>query len=664
MQVVGSYSVHIRDDHEALKRTADLFSDAVSHLVHTALSNWNNLSDTDSSFARLRMMECIIHSSDGFVSPDSFDHKFPKFPSYYRRAAIMQALGIVSAYQSSLKNWEANGSKGEAPKLDSCKHRMPALYRGNTYKPVIDEQTGEVMPYAAKIKVFRNHDWVWDTVRLSKTDVDYLDKRGRSGDISAPVLEKKHGCWKLRFAVTEIVELSAKPVSEQKICAVDLGIRLKELDDLIQGLFESQVKGTLPERQAQRLITQYDEEQLQLESRISELEKPDEIVAPKKADINRFIALVRKYQHITELTDPMLYEFIDKVVVHAPTGGMGRYRSQQVDVYFSFIGNYVVPGTAISEEERIAQIDALYEQKNKDKKKRSAKKAKERTLSLKERAKTDPEAAAEYEAFLESRREAGKRYRAEQKAKKEASPEIQAQLAEKAAKKEAREKLAYYRKITIAELEPFAETDPVAKEVLETRRTKAAAKNRRAKERHKEKLATDPEYVAEFAEKSKKQNEKANKRRAELKKQAETDPDAAAKYEAMKARERADANRRNAEKRARAKVDPEYAAEREAFLKEKSKKDYAYHKAKMDDIKARADTDPEAAAALETEIAAVSAKNRRYRENLKEQAKTDLVAAQKIVDRRIRKNELARKAYAESRAKAAEARKEPVGASA
>lgn len=27
----------------------------------------------------------------------------------------------------------------------------------------------------------------------------------------------------------------------------------------------------------------------------------------------------------------MLYEFIDKVVVHAPTGGMGRYRNQQID---------------------------------------------------------------------------------------------------------------------------------------------------------------------------------------------------------------------------------------------------------------------------------------------------------------------------------------------
>ena len=427
--------------------------------------------------------------------------------------------------------------------------------------------------------------------------------------------------------------------------------RLKELDDLIQGLFESQVKGTLPERQAQRLISQYDEEQLQLESRISELEKPNEIVAPKKADINRFIALVKKYQHITELTDPMLYEFIDKVVVHAPTGGMGRYRQQRIDVYFSFIGNYVVPGTVISEEERIAQIDAVYEQKEKDKKKRSAKKAKERQLSLKERAKTDPEAAAEYEAFLERRREAGKRYRAEQKARKEASPEYQAQMIEKAAKKAVREKLAYYRKITIAELEPLAEADPVAAEVLETRRAKAAEKNRKAKERHKNRLATDPGYADEFAEKAKKRTEKAKERRAELKKQAETDPEASAKYEAMKARERADANRRNAEKRARAAVDPEYATERDAQLAEKYKKEYARQKGIMDALKARAESDPEAAVKVEAEKAAVSAKNRRYRENLKEQAKTNPAAAQKIFDRRIRKNELARKAYAESKAK-------------
>ena len=224
MQVVGSYGVRIRDDYDALKRTADLFSNAVSYLVHPALENWEALCEANSLQRRQRMLECMIHSSDGFSSSDSFDQRFPKFPSYYRRAAITQALGIVSAYQSALKNWKENGCKGEVPKLDSCSHRMPALYRGNTYKPVIDKETGEVLPYAAKIKVFRNNDWVWDTVRLSKTDVGYLNKRGRNGEISAPVLEKKHGCWNLRFVVTETIELSAKPVSEQKICAVDLGV--------------------------------------------------------------------------------------------------------------------------------------------------------------------------------------------------------------------------------------------------------------------------------------------------------------------------------------------------------------------------------------------------------------------------------------------------------
>ncbi|MDX8418882.1 hypothetical protein MOZ60_02095 [Stecheria sp. CLA-KB-P133] len=40
MQVVGSYGVRIRDDYDALKRTADLFSNAIADLVRPALENW------------------------------------------------------------------------------------------------------------------------------------------------------------------------------------------------------------------------------------------------------------------------------------------------------------------------------------------------------------------------------------------------------------------------------------------------------------------------------------------------------------------------------------------------------------------------------------------------------------------------------------------------
>lgn len=37
MQVIGSDDVYFRDDYAALKRTAELFSDAFSYLVQTTL---------------------------------------------------------------------------------------------------------------------------------------------------------------------------------------------------------------------------------------------------------------------------------------------------------------------------------------------------------------------------------------------------------------------------------------------------------------------------------------------------------------------------------------------------------------------------------------------------------------------------------------------------
>ena len=81
------------------------------------------------------------------------------------------------------------------------------------------------------------------------------------------------------------------------------------------------MKGVLPERQAQRMIQQYDEEQILLERRVQELESQIQQETVKKADTERFLALVRKYRDCTELTDAMLYSFIDRVEVHEATAG-------------------------------------------------------------------------------------------------------------------------------------------------------------------------------------------------------------------------------------------------------------------------------------------------------------------------------------------------------
>lgn len=44
----------------------------------------------------------------------------------------------------------------------------------------------------------------------------------------------------------------------------------------------------------------------------------------------------------------MLNDFIEKIVIHEAEGGRTKDRTQQVDIYFNFIGNFVL---LLSEEE-------------------------------------------------------------------------------------------------------------------------------------------------------------------------------------------------------------------------------------------------------------------------------------------------------------------------
>ena len=101
--------------------------------------------------------------------------------------------------------------------------------------------------------------------------------------------------------------------------------RVEELDELIRGLYEANVSGKLPDRQYQRLMNQYDEEQYGLEKRIEELTESIEAATPKRLELDRFFNLIRKYQDFSELTDPMLYEFIEKVEVFEEFDGFGEF---------------------------------------------------------------------------------------------------------------------------------------------------------------------------------------------------------------------------------------------------------------------------------------------------------------------------------------------------
>ena len=111
--------------------------------------------------------------------------------------------------------------------------------------------------------------------------------------------------------------------------------RMMDLDDLIKGLYENFTLGRLPERQFNRLMTEYDTEQSNLEQRMSELETATERISTKAVQIDKFVRLVKKYRDFEELTTPMLNDFIEKVVIHEAEGGRTKDRTQQVDIYFN-----------------------------------------------------------------------------------------------------------------------------------------------------------------------------------------------------------------------------------------------------------------------------------------------------------------------------------------
>ena len=250
--------------------------------------------------------------------------------------------------------------------------------------------------------------------------------------------------------------------------------RMMDLDDLIKGLYENFTLGRLPERQFNRLMTEYDTEQSSLEQRISELETATERISTKAVQIDKFVRLVKKYRDFEELTTPMLNDFIEKVVIHEAEGGRTKDRTQQVDIYFNFIGNFVLP---LSEDE----YKAILEKDRQNNRKRAEK--------MRELRMSDPE------------------YRAKMEEKERLALERKKKRQERATKK---------KKIALAELKEQAEKgNQEAVRELEESRAIARERSRKSAEKRKQRAENDPEYAKYLEERNAEYNRRHTARRKE-----------------------------------------------------------------------------------------------------------------------------------------------------
>lgn len=126
--------------------------------------------------------------------------------------------------------------------------------------------------------------------------------------------------------------------------------RIAELDTIIKKLYESFAIGRITDERFDTLLAEYEAEQKSLQISVTESEQQ---VSAFEEDTDRaaqFLALAKKYTDFSELTTPMINEFIDKIIVHAPEKIDGD-RVQEVEIYLKFIGRFELPAPELTPEE-------------------------------------------------------------------------------------------------------------------------------------------------------------------------------------------------------------------------------------------------------------------------------------------------------------------------
>ena len=88
---------------------------------------------------------------------------------------------------------------------------------------------------------------------------------------------------------------------------------------------------------------QYEKGQTELTAEISALEKAIRSYEKHEKDADRFIALIDKYENFDKLTIAMLNEFVEKILVHERDRKGSTQTTQEVEIYFNFVGRFVPP---------------------------------------------------------------------------------------------------------------------------------------------------------------------------------------------------------------------------------------------------------------------------------------------------------------------------------
>ena len=141
---------------------------------------------------------------------------------------------------------------------------------------------------------------------------------------------------------TQVAQQSAD-ISKKRRRLAAAQKRAGELEKLICKIYEDNALGKLPDARYRALDAQYAKEQDALEVEIAELEKAVTGYEQSQKSAEKFIALIDKYENFDTLTNTMLNEFVEKILVHERVRKGSQDTTQEIEIYFNFLGRYIPP---------------------------------------------------------------------------------------------------------------------------------------------------------------------------------------------------------------------------------------------------------------------------------------------------------------------------------
>ena len=117
-------------------------------------------------------------------------------------------------------------------------------------------------------------------------------------------------------------------------------------------IYEDMILEKIPSSRYEILNSQYETEQRVLSKEIKDLELVISRYEKETDKVKKFISLISRYENFDELTNTMINEFVEKIIIHERDRKGSQTSKQKIEIYFNFIGNYEVPKEELIEEER------------------------------------------------------------------------------------------------------------------------------------------------------------------------------------------------------------------------------------------------------------------------------------------------------------------------